>query len=136
MVYINLSYILKYDISVDADWNIDTDALGDFLKRIEVVLPMKITTHGRCINRRGTHYARSKPNPHHLIILNPHRSAEKTNLTLLHEIAHAFQGEKLCPDDHTKFHDRHYAGKGYKSNPFEIHAKQFAKEFEHIKLVY
>ena len=131
----NLSYILKYECSIadDCGWNIDTDALGTFLQEIGVKLPMRIRTHGRCVKRRGTHYARKG---HHLIILNPYRSVKDTNKTLLHEIAHAFQGEKLCPDDHTKFYKLHYRGNGYKGNPWEIHAKEFAEEFAHIRLVY
>jgi Zn-dependent peptidase ImmA (M78 family) len=130
---LNLDYILKYEVTINGcDWTIDVDALGDFLSEIEVSLPITIKTHAKCKYRYGTHYIRDNA---HLIILNPNLSRRSANETLLHEIAHAWQTEKACPDNPAAFYARHYKGNGYVHNKWEIHAQAFARQFAHVQLV-
>lgn len=125
------SDLLHYELPSDGPYSFNLDNFPS------TELPVKIKWHKKCRNRYGTHYAHSD---HHLIILNPYRSLEETNNTLHHELCHALQSEKFARETGkptTKFYEEAYAlFKGmYKTHPYELDAKAYAKNRTHIMLL-
>lgn len=143
----DIDKLLKAEIppySARAGWSIDAMLLGEVIESMGLKHKVKIRySSGR--RRTGTHYAKFDMDEGfwHRIVLSQNESAEDANQTLWHELRHAMQAEIYAEQTMTNiraFDDVYDEGKGewgetYKGNVWEIDARRFAENNEHIKLI-
>lgn len=115
-----------------AGWDFDVAIISRFMKDKGIKWPVKIRyTSGQY--RVGCHRTKRDENGnfYHAITISQRRGIEFSTETLLHELCHAIQVERYPrPRDFSEEYRRAGgSGRYYDSNPFEIEARECAKEW-------
>jgi hypothetical protein len=127
-----------------AGWKIDLEAMHKACDKLGLKYPVRIR-YMRGRYRKGSHYAKVRPDWHHGITLCQDRSAASTNNTLWHELIHAYQSEEFAERTGlalNQFYHAAYAkargphGASYEQNTYEIEAREQAERFsKEIQLI-
>jgi len=116
-----------------AGWDIDVDVLRDFCKAFGITWDISIRwTSGQYT--RGSAGVRRDSNgkeTHH-ITMSQIKSQESATITILHELCHCIQREKIGShkefmNEYRRYSSTNYSGR-YVANPFEIEARDFADD--------
>lgn len=110
-----------------AGWDIDDNRLREFCKHFGISWDIHFRwTAGEY--RIGCH--RTKRNSdgsfHHGITINQYRPIEESRETILHELCHAIQKDKVEIRDWIARQRDERGRYGYRNSPIEVEARQFA----------
>lgn len=116
-------------------WRVNESALEKFLEELGLEKLVVIRYSGGRYTLGAHRTARIRNLYYHRISISQRYTSNEANVTLLHEIAHAFQAEEFARSTGkrmTLFYREEYKpakgewGKSYQDNFYEIKARQFA----------
>lgn len=130
-------------------WLFDMEAIRQAATELGIKAPVMVgivEAGGRTRTTFGAHRVKTRPHLrlpdgvvhewHHGITVMRTCSMEQASKTLWHELMHAVQAER--EDDPTRFYDTRYRPEnwsGYKTNPFEVEARECERNAERLALV-